>query len=299
MTFILCFPKPIVLVRRVCIASLLIGSFIAHASPTHEQADYSYLPDSELKQLQVEGKDVPALLRPWLGKKQLGLSIIVPAFSERADAAGLVSNLRHELNHSGWATLALTPPSLSKAPYFVTHAEEINKAGDQQNSLPANQETPDFSAEQLAQTQQEQQAFMLNAMAQLDNLGKEFAGKRMLIAIGDSANLVIELLEAKRLPMPDILVVINPYSDITSVNNALPQKLAALAIPVLDIQSKDGSSASLSTQIQRRVLAPNNAPTRYSQQLLALNLSLQVSWNNTLKLIEGFASRINKAYPNG
>ncbi|WP_223296221.1 DUF3530 family protein [Shewanella halifaxensis] len=261
-------------------------------------ADYSYLPASELKQLQVEGKDVPALLRPWLGNKQLGLTIIVPAFSERADAPGLVSNLRHELNYSGWATLALTPPSLSKAPYFVTHAEEVNKAGEQQNSVPANQEIPDFSAEQLALTQQQQRDFMLSAMAQLDSLGKSFTGKRMLIAIGNSANLVIELLETKHLPMPDILVVINPYSDIASVNKALPQKLAALSIPVLDIQSKDGSSASLATQAQRRVLSPANAPTRYSQQSLALDLSLQVAWNDSLKFIEGFANRINKAYPN-
>ncbi|MGS0825208.1 DUF3530 family protein [Shewanella sp. 0m-8] len=267
--------------------------------PTHERVDYSYLPPSELKQLQVEGKDVPALLRPWLGKLQLRLTIIVPAFSERADAPGFVSNLRHELNHSGWATLALTPPSLSKTPYFVTHAEEVIKAGEQQSSVPANQETPDFSAEQLAQTQQQQRDFMLSAMAQLDSLGKDFAGKRMLIAIGDSANLVIELLAAKHLPMPDILVVINPYSDIATVNNALPQKLAALSIPVLDIQSNDGGSASLATQTQRRVLSPANAPTRYSQQLLSLDLSLQVSWNNSLKFIEGFASRINKAYPNG
>ena len=262
-------------------------------------ADYHYLPTSEVKQLQVNDQEVPALLRPWLGKKKHGLAIIVPDFSNRADAPGAANFLRHQLNYAGWATLALTPASVSQPPYFATQADEIAKAGQQSNTQVAAQETPDFSEEQLVKIQQQQQDFMLNSMSQLDSLGKDFSGKRMIIAFGESANLVTELLNAKRLPPPNILVVINPYSDIDSVNKLLAEKITTLNVPVLDLQSKDGSSESLATQQQRLTLAPENAPTRYSQQILALDLSLQVSWENTFNLIKGFSARINKAYPNG
>ncbi|WP_259650765.1 MULTISPECIES: alpha/beta hydrolase family protein [unclassified Shewanella] len=283
--------KPLTLISLICGAITYTGSFIASAS----NADYSYLPASEVKQLQVENQSVPALLRPWLGHKQLGLAIIVPALGERADAPGLASYLRRELNDAGWATLALTPPEPADTSTEINTAIET---GNQLTKQPEQASDSQLTAEQVAKTKL-QQDFMLASMAQLDALGKHFSGKRMLVTMGDSANLIIELLASKRLPMPDLLVIVNPYSELESVNNALPEKLASLAIPVLDIQSKDGTAASISTQLKRRSLAPANAPTRYSQQVLALDLTLEMAWDNSLELIEGFASRINKAYPNG
>ena len=261
--------------------------------------DYHYLPANEIKQLQVNGQEIPALLRPWLGKAKHGLAIIVPDFSQRADAPGAANYLRHQLNYSGWATLALTPASLSQPAYFATKADEITKAGEQEHTLLADQETPDYSDEELAKIQQQQHDFMLNSMMQLDSLGKDYSGKRMIIAFGESANLVAGLLKENRLPSPNVFVVINPYSDIDTINKQLAKKLTSLTMPVLDLQSSDGSSESLATQPQRLSLAPENAPNRYSQQILALDLSQPMSWDNTLYLIKGFAARINKAYPNG
>ncbi|MCG9730240.1 alpha/beta hydrolase family protein [Shewanella sp. Isolate13] len=278
--------KPLSLMSLTCGALLCLGSFMASAS----NPEYNYLPANEVKQLQVEDKSVPALLRPWIGKKRLGLAIIVPAIGERADAPGLASYLRRELNSVGWATLAVTPP-----PLLDTHTEI--EASDTASTAA----TPDTQQALLEsqKIQLKQQDFMLASMAQLDTLGKHFAGKRMLVTIGDSANLIIELLETKRLPKPDLMVIVNPYSELESANQALPEKLAALSIPVLDIQSKDGTAQSLATQVQRLTLAPANTPTRYSQQVLALDLTLKVTWDDCLELIEGFATRINKAYPNG
>ncbi|WP_299805573.1 DUF3530 family protein [uncultured Shewanella sp.] len=283
--------KPLPLISQICGALVCISSFMASAS----NADYSYLPASEVKQLQVEDQSVPALLRPWLGHKQLGLAIIVPALGERADAPGLTSYLRRELNGTGWATLALTPPESADT---NTEIDTGIETGNQLTKQPEQASDIPLTDEQLAKLKQ-QQDFMLASMAQLDALGKHFSGKRMLVTMGDSANLIIELLASKRLPMPDLMVIVNPYSELEAVNKSLPAKLAALPIPILDLQSKDGTAASIATQVQRRILAPANAPTRYSQQVLALDLTLEVTWGNSLELIEGFASRINKAYPNG
>ena len=283
--------KPLPLISQICVALVCINSFTVSASNT----DYSYLPTSEVKLLQVDNQSFPALLRPWLGHKQLGLAIIVPALGERADAPGLASYLRRELNNAGWATLALTPPESADT---NTKIDTGIETGNQLTKQPEQASDIQLTAEQIAKTKL-QQEFMLASMAQLDALGKHFSGKRMLVTMGDSANLIIELLASKRLPMPDLMVIVNPYSELESVNKTLPERLAALAIPILDIQSKDGTAASIATQVHRRNLAPANAPTRYSQQVLALDLTLQVTWENSLEIIEGFASRINKAYPNG
>ncbi len=277
----------------IALSTLCLAKAIAQDSNELTVADYHYLPATEVKTLQVEGKPVPALLRPWLGKKHLGLAIIVADFSARADEAGVSNYLRQQLNHSGWATLALTPPSLNSPPYFVTKADDINQAGKQTSSQAADQETADFSPQQLADNHLQQQKFLQDSMMQLDSLGKAFSGKRMLIAFGQSANLAVELLAKQGIPAPEILVVVNPYSDIESINNQLAAKLATLTTPVLDLQSQDGSAASIATQAQRLTLAPANAPKRYSQQVLALDLSLKVTWENSLKLIEGFVRRIN------
>lgn len=286
MKFLSTLAKPLSLMSLTCGALLCLGSFMASAS----HPEYNYLPANEVKQLQVEDESVPALLRPWIGKKQLGLAIIVPAIGERADAPGLASYLRRELNSVGWATLAVTPPPLLDTRTEIEASDAANTATtpDTQQALLESQKI-----------QLKQQDFMLASMVQLDTLGKHFAGKRMLVTIGDSADLIIELLDTKRLPKPDLMVIVNPYSELESANQALPEKLAALSIPVLDIQSKDGTAQSLATQVQRLTLAPANMPSRYSQQVLALDLTLKVAWDNCLELIEGFATRINKAYPNG
>ncbi|MBL4912956.1 alpha/beta hydrolase family protein [Shewanella schlegeliana] len=296
--------KPLSPVYVICGVLVGLCSFMVSAS----NADYSYLPASEVKQLQVENQSIPALLRPWLGKKQLGLAIIVPPLGERADAPGLASYLRRELNSAGWATLALTPPmqadigaELKDKDAKIVVANTPDAQQDTAAETPIeNQNIQMHSpAQEAANVPLQQHDFMLASMAQLDALGKHFAGKRMLVTMGDSANLIIELLETHRLPKPDLMVIVNPYSELESANQALPKKLAKLSIPVLDIQSKDGTAQSLATQMQRLTLAPENAPHRYSQQVLALDLTLKVTWDDCLELIEGFARRINKAHPNG
>lgn len=260
---------------------------------------FSYLPEAEVNYLQVDDQQYPALLRSWQGKKKLGLAIIVPQLGQGADAAGFTAYIRRELNRAGWATLAITPPLKPGMPNYATQAKDVSIAGEQQLSEQSTQAMPVFSDEQLSLNLEQQQSFLISSMAQLDSLGKQYQGKRILITSGDSAAIITELLKDNQLPMPDMLAVINPYSDIPSRNQALPKNLAELTIPILDIQSRDGTAASLATQQMRLELLPQNQPYKYHQYRMSLDLLHKEGWSNGIKLIEGFALRINKAYPNG
>ncbi|GIU08364.1 DUF3530 domain-containing protein [Shewanella sp. c952] len=283
---------------KILLTLVLTLSVTFATAPTLAQ-DFSYLPEAEVNYLQVDDQQYPALLRSWQGKKKLGLAIIVPQLGLSPDEAGFTAYIRRELNRAGWATLAITPPKKPTMPNYATQAEDIANAGDNQLSQQSSQAMPVFSDEQLTLNIEQQQSFLISSMAQLDNLGKQFQGKRILISSGDSAAIITELLKDNQLPMPDMLAVINPYSDYPSHNQALAKHLAELTIPILDIQSKDGTAASLATQQMRLELLPQNQPYKYHQYRMSLDLLHKEGWSNGIKLIEGFALRINKAYPNG
>ncbi|WOT04746.1 DUF3530 family protein [Shewanella youngdeokensis] len=258
----------------------------------------NHVTEKEINYLSIDDKQYPVLLRSWQGKKKLGLAIIVPALGQSPDAAGFNAYLRRQLNNAGWATLSITPPLKTAYPNHVTQPEDVAKAGTQQMSQQADQAMPIYNAEQLALNTEQQQSFLTNSLSQLDELGQPYQGKRILICSGDSAGHIIELLRSSKLPVPDILVVINPYRNNPSNNKILPSQLAEITVPVLDIQSEDGTAASKSTQQRRFELSPQNAPLRYHQQKMSLDLQHQTGWSNGKKVIEGFALRINKAYPN-
>ncbi|PKG74894.1 DUF3530 domain-containing protein [Shewanella sp. GutCb] len=259
---------------------------------------FSYLPENEINYVQVDDQDYPVLLRPWQGKKKLGLAIIVPGLGLSPDEGGFTAYLRRKLNKAGWATLAITPPQRPGMPNYTTQAVHVANAGEKQLNQQSTQAMPVFSEEQQTLNIQRQQSFFISSMSQLDNLGKQFQGKRLLISSDDSAGIIIELLKDNKLPMPDMLAIINPYNDNPSQNQALAAQLAELTIPVLDIQSRDGTSASLATQQSRFDLSPQNAPFRYHQYKILLDLQHKEGWSGGSKIIEGFALRINKAYPN-
>ncbi|MFT5789019.1 MAG: hypothetical protein ACI8SJ_001127 [Shewanella sp.] len=281
---------------RLTLAFALLISMVSFTTSA-STPEFSYLSESEVNYVQIDDQDYPVLLRSWQGKKKLGLAIIVPGLGLSPDEGGFTAYLRRKLNRAGWATLAITPPQKPSMPNYATQAVDVANAGEKQLSQRRTQAMPVFSEEQQTLNIQQQQSFFISSMSQLDSLGKQFQGKRMLISSDDSAGILIELLKDNKLPMPDMLAIINPYHDQPSQNQALATQLAELTIPVLDIQSRDGTSASLATQQNRFDLSPQNAPFRYHQYKISLDLQHKEGWSSGLKIIEGFALRINKAYP--
>ncbi len=258
------------------------------------RAKYDYLPPEEVIEITVGNQQSEILVKPWSGKKKLGAAILIATPGMGADGAGLNAYLRRELTRTGWATIAITPPKKVSTPNFATQAEEVAKAGEVANSQKGNEVTRQYSEKVWTDIRQKQTQFVSQTMSQLDAIGAPYPGKRLLITSGQGAGLAISMISNKLLPQPDILVLINPYMKMKKENQALAKMLATLEVPILDIQSADGHRASYATLKERAELSPQNAPYRYSQQVLALNLNNETAWNTTLKLIEGFAQRISQ-----
>ncbi|MGL6011915.1 MAG: DUF3530 family protein, partial [Shewanella oncorhynchi] len=143
--------------------------------------------------------------------------------------------------------------------------------------------------------QQEQEDFLVKSMSQLDAVGADYAGKRILITADQSAGLLISLLSQKKIADPDVLIVINPYREDEQRNQALAEQLAKLTLPILDIQSPDGHPASLETADNRKKLAVTLESPNYRQTTLALNLDNESAWQNCLNAIKGFSARMSGA----
>lgn len=256
----------------------------------------SYLPASEIKQITIDDQPLELLVRSWEGRKKLGAAIILPATNGTADAPGLMAFVRRNINAAGWASLSLTPPTEPPGPNFATPATEVTSAGAAQLSSPSNKPSQKVKPEESNKHLLEQEDFLVKSMSQLDSIGTDFPGKRVLITADQSAGLLISLLSQKKIADPDVLIVINPYSEDETRNQAIAEKLAKLTMPILDIQSPDGHPASIETAAQRKTLAVTLEAPNYRQTTLALNLDNESAWQNCLTAIRGFAARMSGAY---
>lgn len=255
---------------------------------------YHYLDKSEIEQIQIQGETSTVLVSPWRGMKKLGAVIILPTQGEGADAAGLVAHLRREIAPLGWTSLSLESPQAIPQPNFATSADEVAKAGTKQLSHPKDESMPDYSEEGLKTQLNIQTKYLIASLNQLDDLGNKYPGARMLVVSNAIAGLTISLLNEKKIPQPDILVVINPYLMDPKQNATLPTTLGKLTIPTLDIQTPDANGLAQQTAAQRREKAPFHRPKLYEQRMLGLNLDTPPAWQACLELIEAFAYRIAK-----
>ena len=264
--------------------------------PTPVKRASSYLPANEIKQITIDDQPLELLVRSWEGRKKLGAAIILPATNGTADAPGLMAFVRRNINAAGWASLSLTPPTEPPAPNFATPATEVATAGSAQLTTPSNKPSQKVKPEDSNKHLLEQEDFLVKSMSQLDSVGSDYPGKRVLITADQSAGLLISLLSQKKIADPDVLIVINPYSEDETRNQAIAEKLAKLTMPILDIQSPDGHPASLETAEQRKTLAVTLEAPNYRQTTLALNLDNESAWQNCLTAIRGFAARMSGAY---
>jgi len=262
------------------------------------QIDFSPIPASEIQTITLDGKSAEVLLRSWSGKQQLGLAVIVGASDTQAQSMGLSGFLRHQLNAKGWATLSLTPPKGLYRPNFITESEQIKQAGDAQLTLTANQAVPKYNSEQLLELRNFQQANLTEALNQLTPLGQPYPGARMLIAFDDSAGMITHLLFDKKIPVPDLLILVNPYREYEQLieksaqRKPIAEQLMMMSVPILDLISNDANPLALEYAPIRKQYNSAKPVKYYSQYHLSLDLDNSGGWEEALTRIEGFAKRV-------
>ncbi|MCL1067401.1 alpha/beta hydrolase family protein [Shewanella olleyana] len=254
--------------------------------------------DNEKQQIIVQDKPVEVLVKPWEGKKQRGAVVLIGPTDTHASGRGFIRYLRQEVPSKGWATISLKPTEGLYRPNFSTSADQVAKAGEKQIELDPHQVTPKYSSSQLLELRNFQQNVMNECLAQLDGIGAQYPGKRIIIAADDSVGMVVNLLHQDKLAKPDLLVVINPYREFEQLVDeqnrdlSIAMQLKELDIPILDLQSANANRVSVSEAEMRKQQNRIKSSHHYRQYVLQLDLNHQGGWEEALKHIEGFARKI-------
>jgi len=284
--------RPLRTLQRLLLSLWLMPSLVL------AQVDFTPIPASEIQTITLDGKPAEVLLRSWSGKQQLGLAVIIGASDTQVQSMGLSGFLRHELNAKGWATLSLTPPKGLYRPNFITESEQIKQAGDAQLTIAANQAVPKYNSEQLLELRNFQQANLTEALNQLTTLGQSYPGARMIIAFDDSAGMITHLLFEKQIPIPDLVILVNPYReyeqliDKSAQRKPIAEQLVMMSVPILDLISNDANPLALENAPTRKQYNSVKPTKYYRQYYLSLDLDNSGGWEEALTRIEGFARSV-------
>ncbi|KFZ38875.1 hypothetical protein HR45_00255 [Shewanella mangrovi] len=252
-------------------------------------AQSSAVGDPQRNTIEVQGQQTTVLVQPWEGRKQHGSVLLLPSLGQTADAPGLITYLRTELPLSGWATFSVSAPQRPTKLNFTTKAEDVSKAGDGKIADTGAKPTQHRSADEWQQLRQQQQRYLAELIEQVSPMMQQYPGGWVLISENQTAALVMEMIANQQLSMPNLLVVINPYSADSQQNRQLADQYGLFAMPVLDIQSPDGSPQSLATVAQRQLKIAALVAKQSRQQQLSLNLSQPTAYAECLNIIKGMS----------
>ena len=283
---------------RLSLLLIVTISLLTAMPSVKAQQPYAYLSADEIKFITIDGKQSEILVRSWQSKKHFGSAVIVAASDTDADGAGLASYLRTNINSLGWASISLTPAKGLYRPNYATKPEEITKAGTEQLQLSSDKSIPKYESSQLLELRNFQQTNLNEALNQLPATTSLFPGGKIMIVLDDSAGMIINLLYEKKIPTPDVLVIINPYReyeyliDPQSQRKSIAEQLVTMSIPILDIQSADAHPNSIE-QAPTRLNYNQVKPARYYRQYqMSLDLSNASGWEEALNQIEGFSRTV-------
>lgn len=283
---------------RLSLLLIVTVSLLMAMPSVKAQQPYAYLSADEIKFITIDGKQSEILVRSWQSKKHFGSAVIVAASDTDADAAGLASYLRTNINSLGWASISLTPAKGLYRPNYATKPEEITKEGTEQLQLSSDKSIPKYESSQLLELRNFQQTNLNEALNQLPATTSLFPGGKIMIVLDDSAGMIINLLYEKKIPTPDVLVIINPYReyeyliDPQSQRKSIAEQLVTMSIPILDIQSADAHPNSIE-QAPTRLNYNQVKPARYYRQYqMSLDLSNASGWEEALNQIEGFSRTV-------
>ena len=245
--------------------------------------------EAKQQTIEVQGQQVEVLSQSWQGRQRHGAVILLPSLGQSAEAPGLIAYLREELPIHGWATFSIAPPALPAPINFTTKAEDVSKAGDGTVQNRGSEPSAQRSDDEWQQLRQSQQLYLGDAIKQVTPLMQQYPGGWVLVTEDQTAALVMEMIAQRQLTMPNLLVVVNPYSADPAHNRQLADNYGLFAMPVLDLQSPDGAPASLATQAQRQLKLSEQVARRSRQQQLALNLSQPTAYAECLNIIRGMS----------
>lgn len=178
-----------------------------------------------------------------------GVMILVPDWQQSATSPNAMKQLRHNMPNQGWTTLTLHPPH--QPGNYPSQALDL-----------AAQETENTEA---LTKYKEKLATILTAVT---NKAKNYPGVIILIAEGQHAALVVDMIHSKLIDPPGALVMLSSYMPIMAENKKLAENIAVSNYPVLDLYLKRDHRFVLANTKIRKDRAINEMKVYYRQKQL-------------------------------
>lgn len=191
-----------------------------------------------------------------------GVAILVNDASRYQTDHNSLAALAAPLNSWGWVTMQMPAPDAELLwPPLTTESPPEPEAA---SPMPAVAAMPTFNDDHVAQYLQ-QLTLQLTAVVERS---RQYPGFFLVIAEGSSAAWLTRLYGDAQLEIPDGLVIVNPYLPERSLNNQLPELLAATTMPVLDLFTPFANPWSEVTRSQRQIAARKGLKLQYRQREL-------------------------------
>jgi hypothetical protein len=312
--------SPVWIVLFTILFLLFTASFSSFSQSTIATDDLRYhLPNEFILSLPivVQDKQVDIPVIRYTARRAItkGAAIIIGDIESNGNIDANLLALAKTLPDWGWNTLLIMPrlDYLSKAPVEVTNdtqstespAPEENAvaenattidADDATNTTSTNSGTPIIAEQvdvkpsylqspQIPYSKQDYIDFIHVLTAQIDSELTKGAGYQIIYAKGQSASAVIDLMSQKDEQFAHALVLNNPYWPNLESNQHLPNKLAKLSIPVLDLISLSDNIWAQSTIETRRVAAKVGLKSLYRQQEVFAEQTLDEQHNHLSKAL--------------
>ncbi len=278
--------------RGLLLLSLLSSLCLATTRSELNQSVSWQLDAQQLVSLNAGDKTVLVVQQRFTSARQQGQILIINDVG--FNQASRLHQLSTPMANVGWSSFSMAMPRVYQLPDTQEPEQDPQVAADPspQQADPANPPSVaayDWQANDSDEIYAWQEALLIEQVqAYFQQLGVH-PGYRLIIAEGMAAAWMIKFIAEQRIQV-DGLVVIGPYWPQQTFNQQLPDLMASIDIPVLDIQADTLNRWSHLTAATRRIAAQQAFQPHYLQrQISGLYLQTPYTYPWLSKMIIGWS----------
>lgn len=201
-----------------------------------------------------------------------GVAIIVSESGVNSLNKFALASLVEPMNDHGWVTILVPAPTLGLRGYQQSPKTDANTMKDGQNSDPinmGNKETiaPYYQAPLIHEDDfKAHEQHMLQLMQSIVQYSSNYPGFFLVIAQGTSAAWLAKIYSEQQIPQPDAFVAISANWPEHKYNKQLPEYIAQMPAPVLDIYNRWDTEWTTRTAKKRSIAAERALKLHYRQR---------------------------------
>lgn len=179
-----------------------------------------------------------------------GVMILIPDWQQSAASPNAINQLRNNMPDQGWTILTLHPPH-------------------QPNNYPSKALTAEDRLKENNESLTSYQKKLSEVIATVINKAKNYPGAILIIAEGQHAALIVNMIDSELIEAPGALVMLSSYMPTKAENMKLAEQVAVTEYPILDLYLKRDHRLVLANTDNRKHRVKNEMKVYYRQKQLS------------------------------